>query len=615
MNANLFSSDNGLETALLRSSLAFGINQKLQGSRSQFLSQVISSLIMAEGPMSADDICIQFKQRFGKLITKEAVNSYLDKLTNKKKFLKKNKETGKFEINSATQETIDTELADMLNKTSELIDDIVEETKKLNQGRLVSDKLKLKSKIKDALTYFFRLFGLDILGSEDNNLDKDSFIKNLRKDLDINEADALILALSKAIDEQVRFKNGVLKKWAKAYVFTQIAQLDPTLNSFELTQFKKKEFILDTDVVLHCLVSNTRFSNEYQHLLETLLKCQCSVYVPPVILKEVVRHVKTSKNSYNYYKSSINTVPEDILLSNISNVFVEDYCKSKKKYASFDVYYGNYYDEEAPEELIKQLLKDKFKNLQFECSVVDRKEEYNIADNDTIDKFIEDIFFETRFTPKGSRRSESDNRSIAETDAYIYLGIAERLKGNNSSQNGSKEFLKNDLYFVTTSSRADKCARKYNLQKEVCTNPNVLLSILGVIGQFDDSKTLCLFDNPFLVNAAKETWEDVHTAVELGLNLKGANVYQLKRKLDQSLKRWMVNHDDLENINCIVEDAKKIGIESYTGELADRIYIKSLEKENEQLRKESEQKDQTISSLRKDKARDNYLARVNKKRK
>lgn len=36
MNADLFSSDNGLETALLRSSLAFGINQELQGSRSQF---------------------------------------------------------------------------------------------------------------------------------------------------------------------------------------------------------------------------------------------------------------------------------------------------------------------------------------------------------------------------------------------------------------------------------------------------------------------------------------------------------------------------------------------------------------------------------------------------
>lgn len=147
MNADLFSSDNGLETALLRSSLAFGINQELQGSRTQFLSQVISSLIMAEGPMGADDICVQFKQRFGKLITKEAVNSYLDNLTNKKKFLKKNKETGKFEINSATKETIDTEYADMLNKTSELIDAIVEETKKLNQGRLVSDKLKLKSKI------------------------------------------------------------------------------------------------------------------------------------------------------------------------------------------------------------------------------------------------------------------------------------------------------------------------------------------------------------------------------------------------------------------------------------------------------------------------------------
>ena len=69
MNADLFSSDNGLETALLRSSLAFGINQELQGSRSQFLSQIISSLIMAEGPMSADDICRQFKIRFSKVIS------------------------------------------------------------------------------------------------------------------------------------------------------------------------------------------------------------------------------------------------------------------------------------------------------------------------------------------------------------------------------------------------------------------------------------------------------------------------------------------------------------------------------------------------------------------
>lgn len=61
--------------------------------------------------------------------------------------------------------------------------------------------------------------------------------------------------------------------------------------------------------------------------------------------------------------------------------------------------------------------------------------------------------------------------------------------------------------------------------------------------------------------------------------------------------------------------AKEIGIESYTGELANRIYIKSLEEENAQLKIEAEKKDKTISSLRKDKAKDSYLGRVNKKRK
>lgn len=615
MNADLFSSDNGLVTALLRSSLAFGVNKELQGSRSQFLSQVISSLIMAEGPMTATDICNLFKDRFGKLITKETVNSHLDRLTNKKKFLKRNRETGKFEINSATQLTIDSEYSDLLEQTSNLINEIVEQTKRLNQGKLISDKTKIKEKIKDALTYFFRLFGLYILGSEDNNLDKDSFIRKLREDLDVNEADALILALSKTIDEQVQNKNGILKKWAKAYVFTQIAQLDPTLNSFELTQFKKKSFVLDTEVVLHCLVNNTKFSKEYKQLVDTLLKCQCSVYVPPVILKEVVRHVKTSKNSSYYFKSPMGNVPEDILLSSIANVFVEDYYNSKKQYASFDVYYGNYFDEESPEELIKQLLVDKFKNIKFECKEVDKKDDYQIADNDTIDRYIEDIYFETRNTAKGSRRTENDNRAIAETDAYIYLGIAELLNSKKISAERNKDILKNDLYFVTTSNRADKCARKYQLQNEVCTNPNVLIGILSTIGQFDDSRTLQLFDNPFLINAAKETWEDVHNAIEFGLNLKGANVYQLKRRLDQSLKKWIVNHDDLENMRQIVRGAKELGIESYTGELADRMYIKSLEKENTRLKLEAEKKDKTINSLRKGKAKENYLSRVNKKRK
>ena len=106
----------------------------------------------------------------------------------------------------------------------------------------------------------------------------------------------------------------------------------------------------------------------------------------------------------------------------------------------------------------------------------------------------------------------------------------------------------------------------------------------------------------------------MHNAIEFGLNLKGANVYQLKRKLDKSLKRWIVKRDDLENMNQIVRDAKEIGIENYTGELANRLYIKSLKKENEQLKIEAEKKDKTISSLRKDKAKDSYLGRVNKKR-
>lgn len=613
MNMNLFLSDNSLEVALLRSSLAFGLNENLQRSRSLFLSQVISSLILAKGAMTSEELCEEFKANFGRVISQDAVNSHLDKLTNKKKILKKNKETGKFEINAVTSSNIDKEYGEMQNQTSKLIDEIVDRTKRLNEGKLESDITLLKNKIKDALTYFFRLFSLDLLDRVENVADKEFIVKKLRGNLDIAEADALILSLSQVIDEEVKKAGSVLKKWAKAYVFTQIAQLDPTLNSFELTQFRKKTFILDTEVVLHCLVNKTRFSQEYQKLVDTLLKCQCKVYIPTAILKEVVRHVKTSKNSYYYFKSSFNTVPDEILLSTIANVFVEDFYNTSKQYASFDVYYDNYYDEDAPEELIKRLLHDKFRTIEFDCKVVEKKDEYVIADSEIIDKYIEDIYYETKNTAKGARRLESDNRAIAETDAYIYLGIADKLSEQTCVKN-ERDILNKDLYFVTTSNRAYKCAMKYNLQRDVCTNPNVLIGILATIGQFKGEKTLKLFENPFLVNAAQETWEDIHNAVEFGLNLKGANVYSLKRKLEKSLKKWIACRDDSSNADEIVQKAKSIGIKKYTGDLYNRMELKKLKEENERLKAESLNKDLTIKYLKKEKAKGAYLSRVVKKK-
>ncbi len=178
MNMNLFLTDNSLEVALLRSSLAFGLNENLQRSRSLFLSQVISSLILAKGAMTSEELCEEFKANFGRVISQDAVNSHLDKLTNKKKILKKNKETGKFEINAVTSSNIDKEYGEMQNQTSKLIDEIVDRTKRLNEGKLKSNITLLKNKIKDALTYFFRLFSLDLLDRVENVADKEFIIKN-----------------------------------------------------------------------------------------------------------------------------------------------------------------------------------------------------------------------------------------------------------------------------------------------------------------------------------------------------------------------------------------------------------------------------------------------------
>ena len=229
--------------------------------------------------------------------------------------------------------------------------------------------------------------------------------------------------------------------------------------------------------------------------------------------------------------------------------------------------------------------------------------------------FIEDILKETESTIKGKRRSFADNQSIAETDAYIYLGISQTLEDvkNENSQTTADKYLPNTLYFVTTSTRADKVAKRMGIDHEVITSPNILISILSIIGKTTETKNnyLNLFENPFLVNVAKENWECMKKLVDFGLTLKGANPFALKKRLDNAINQWLSTRDT-NDMEKVIEKAKEIGVSSR--EQALNLY-KDTKLENERLRKENEKQKNTINQLTKERRKDKYLSRLNKKKK
>ena len=600
-----------LEKSLLKSALVFGFNKEAHQNRPQLLRHAISSIVISLGITNAEKIKEEFDKRFNKTVAIETIQKHLKTLVKNRYLTKKGED---YELASSKWNELKKNEDALSANTAKLIDEIYAQA---TEGTVFIKQpaINIKEKIKTALLLYFRLFGAEYFDvKKKNEITSDTIVRYVKKGIDEDLANNILLALAYTLKEPTANQQETLNEWAKIYIFTQIAQLDPLLGSFEATQFKNKEFILDTEVVLHCLTQHTIYSEPYRDMVKTLLSCGCKVIVPIPILKEVIKHAQSSIKCYNYFKETFGNIDDAITETIIPNVFVEDFFKSKDEYASFDIYYENYYDSDNPHGRIISLLNSSFKGLCYEEKRIERKE-YTFITSEQEELFIEDILKETESTIKGKRRSFADNQSIAETDAYIYLGISQILEDvkNENSQTTADKYLPNTLYFVTTSTRADKVAKRMEIDHEVITSPNILISILSIIGKTTETKNnyLNLFENPFLVNVAKENWECMKKLVDFGLTLKGANPFALKKRLDNAINQWLSTRDT-NDMEKVIEKAKEIGVSSR--EQALNLY-KDTKLENERLRKENEKQKNTINQLTKERRKDKYLSRLNKKKK
>lgn len=600
-----------LEKSLMKSALVFGFNKEAHQNRPQLLRHAISSIVISLGITDAEKIRKEFKVRFNKTVAIETIQKHLKTLVKNKYLTKKG---DNYELASSKRSELKATEDALSASTARLIDEIyARSTEGKTSSRLPT--ADIKKKIKTAILFYFRLFGAEYFDSKKKTeTTPDTIVRYIKSGLDEDLANNVLLALAYTLKEPTADQRETLNEWAKIYIFTQVAQLDPILSSFEATQFKNKEFILDTEVVLHCLTQYTAYSEPYRDMVKTLLGCGCKVIIPEAILKEVVKHAQSSRKCFHYFKDTLGYIDDAITETIIPNVFVEDFFKSKDEYAGFDVYFDNYYDPDDPHERIIDLLDSLFKGLCYEDKRLERRE-YTFVTPEQEELFIEDILKETETTVKGKRRSAEDNRSIAETDASIYLGISQILEDvkKRDPQAAANKYLPNSLYFVTTSTRADKVAKRMGIGHGVITSPNILISILSVIGQTAGEKNnyLNLFENPFLVNVAKENWDCMKKLVDFGLTLKGANPFALKKRLERTVNQWLSTHD-AEAMENVIEKAKEIGVSPKEQALS---LYKETKQENERLKKENEEQRNTIQRLTKERRKDKYLAGIKGKKK
>lgn len=543
---------NEIRDSALRSALLFDSKTGEKVGSNDVLSKAIFGFIMdCPNGISEESIVSHFKDTFSSESDKSLVLECLSQLCEKGLVYLN---AGLFFSNDDEEQAF---FDSLVEKTERLVNGI-----KIDAERYLDKELPpfIQVVIKRALNVYLNQFAYAYFGVK-----KEATPEQLENALqvchdgikDTIEADALILALSETIQSREEQKREVLTIWAKAYLAAEVTQKDPLLNNIRSSKMVGKEFVLDTDIVLHCLTDNTRLSSLYQSMVSKLLKMKCRVIIPAEVLLEVRNHADAAKNRFKMSCSSILSYSDDMLDAEVNNVFIEDFVhfvqKTPQQDRSFSAFCGrldNVFDSRYPG-LLQDELDSRFNGLIFSDET-----DIDSADLPLFEALSEKVLNSTILSDKAKYRTFDENERIARTDARLYFYVYRQNKEVDSSR-----FLSSKVYLLTNTTKSLKAAREIHLDKEnIICNPSVLIGVLMQIGNFSEKEeVLDLFENPFLAYTGARIWERIKPLVEIGAQFKEKNIkwmhYHLSDKLDSILTAETIE----EKIEAIHE-LDKIGL-------------------------------------------------------
>lgn len=324
-----------LEASELRSSLLFG-HRKIRDSRDSILMKAIFAVILylPEQDRSIVKIRNAYNENLcqeGNVMNEDQLHTFLSKLVDAKMITISDDMVLVRNVANAQKY-----IADLNERTEKVIEGIIQRTEKEYQRNIAPTlKTKLTDNVKKALSVYFKLAGFEFFNLSKKSHDdetEDAVSVAMRGITDGKLSNSLVIALGEAVHSTNTNIQSVLNEWAKAHISTQVMNLDPSLRQFKLKQLRNKQFILDTDFVLNCLTKRARFSEMYRQILSTLVgpSCSCGIRIPEEVISEVYNHAQNAQFLYIRFGEKLMELPDYILETELSNVFLEDYVKIKR---------------------------------------------------------------------------------------------------------------------------------------------------------------------------------------------------------------------------------------------------------------------------------------------
>ena len=560
----LYSGDDLIEDSQLRSVLLFSKFAKNKAGQEYMIQRLVLSIVIQEdGNCGLAEIQNALAKKAISLKPKE-ISKILDDLYELKLVMPL--PTGKYRAIASEDEGREY-FSQLSLQTDNLIEGIYQRYENLcdkpeQNPALVKDNIRL------ALSIYYKMAGLTFFRLQKGKESvKQAIGSAFNNGLDMKTAKRLIAAIGDTIDNPTTEELSCMSQWARAYVVTQILQLDPTLKNFKQERLRNKSFVLDTDVLLRAITTHTSNSAELS-IAATLTKEQLLEF------------------------------DNTLLHGSKSNVFIEDYVNQVKSDEDnfdlpFNIYMGNIYLHRD-----KSVMARRIAGVIGEDNLALKLPEHKL-DEETAEKLRLKIFEQTSSTPRGIERTEKSNESLSEVDANLYLTV-QKCNENKEGVDDTNGLLPYKHYLLTTSHRTIDCAKSLGIYTEdIICNPKSLSAVLAELGdlQLDDVEVINLFENPFLVYTADAIWEQIEPLLKAGAHIYHADTILLKSMVDQRFDE-VLSCKTTEERTHLYRDYHQKGFK-FSEDLAmlkrDNV---QLSNENIRIKEESYQKDEEIKKLR-----------------
>lgn len=459
--------------------------------------------------------------------------------------------------------------------TNSLISDIVDKVCEVAGIELSIDQQHIVARnAKDTLKEYFVLFGIEISNQFVGNKmpspvyyeSTETILKIAKADLPPKVGEYLVDTIADFIANPPESHLQTLINWSLAYLGIQVLNLDPIMQEMEASCLGEKCFILDTDFVLDCIVVECPKSIIYRRLLQDLINLGCRIIIPEAVKNECITHAEHSGNTYYFFKDTLSGFTEDYIERIVWNVFVKGYYYAKTNNLisadmAFKGYLSNYYDEKRPgtyfEKVILNVMPKRVEILNPASILTD---EIPIDIMASMKAGLLDLQLKSK---KAEYRSKEQNEELAATDAELFLTA---LYLNKEEDVQESRILGGKYYLITSSYRYLKTAKQLNIRDVVSTRPQSIVSLLELIGQstIKNSELIKLFENPFLIHAVKESFDDVKGLIEKGVETRGKSIVRLKADLDE------IFHSELSTIEKLDQQGELFDDQNLAEEEIDR---------------------------------------------